>query len=73
MTIVQSFVIVKPEEKADYCVQRKEGTQMNTMMILSHLKHERLENALDRKQGFVCAYTFLRERDHIFQGNNHKL
>ena len=73
MTIVLSFVIVILEEKADVYVQGKEGTQMNTMMILSHLRYERLENALDIKQGFVCACTILRERNHIFWYNNPKL
>lgn len=43
---------------------------MNTTMILSYLKHERYENALDTKQGFVSAHTFLRERNHMFQGKN---
>ena len=46
---------------------------MNTMMILSHLKYERLEKALDIRQGLVCAYTILRERNHIFRDNNLKL
>lgn len=41
---------------------------MNTTMILSDLKHERYENALDIKQGFVSAYAFLRERNHMFHG-----
>lgn len=41
---------------------------MNTIMILSCLKHERYENALDTKQGFVSAHAFLRERNHMFQG-----
>lgn len=40
---------------------------MNTTMILSYLKHERYENALDREQGFVSAHAFLRERNHMFQ------
>lgn len=43
---------------------------MNTTMILSDLKHERYENALDIKQGVVSAYAFLRERNHMFQGKN---
>lgn len=43
---------------------------MNTTMILSYLKHERYENALDRKQGFDSAHAFLRERNHMFQGKN---
>ena len=43
---------------------------MNTTMILSYLKHERYENALERKQGFVSAHAFLRERNHIFQRKN---
>lgn len=43
---------------------------MNTTMILSYLKHECYENALDTKQGFVSAHTFLRERNHMFQGKN---
>lgn len=70
MTKRNSSVIVKQERKADRCVQGKEGTQMNTTMILSYLKHERYENALDTKQGFVSAHTFLRERNHMFQGKN---
>ena len=73
MTIVSSFDIVKAEEKADLRVQGKEGTQMNTMMILSHLKYERLEKALDIRQGLVCAYTILRERNHVFRDNNPRL
>lgn len=40
---------------------------MNTTMILSYLKHERYEHALDTKQGFVSAYAFLRERNHMFR------
>ena len=40
---------------------------MNTIMILSCLKHERYENALDTKQGFVSAHAFFRERNHTFQ------
>ena len=46
---------------------------MNTMMILSHLKYERLEKALDITQGFICACAILRERNHIFRDNNPKL
>ena len=46
---------------------------MNTMMILSHLKHERLEKALDIRQGLVCAYIILRERNHVFRDNNPRL
>lgn len=67
MTKYKSSVIVKQERKTDQSVQRKEGSKMNTTMILSYLKHERYENALDTKQGFVSAYTFLRERNHMFQ------
>lgn len=37
---------------------------MNTIMILSFLKHERYE-ALERKQGLVSACTFLIERNHM--------
>ena len=39
---------------------------MNTTMILSDLKQKHYENALDIKQGVVSAYTFLRERNHMF-------
>ena len=41
---------------------------MNTIMILSHLKQERYEKALDTKQGVVLAYTFLSKRNHMFWG-----
>ena len=68
MTNPKSPVIVKKGRKADRYVQGKEGTQMNTVMILSDLIHERCKNALDRKQSFVSTYTFLRERNHMFQG-----
>ncbi len=43
---------------------------MSTIMISSRLKHDRYENALDRKQGFVSAHTFLRKRNHMFQREN---
>ena len=43
---------------------------MNTVMIPSCLKYERYENALDIKQGFVSAHTFLRERNRMFQEEN---
>ena len=66
MTKFKSSVIVK-QERADQSVQRKEGTQMNTTMILSYLKRERYEEALDSKQGLVSVHAFLRERNHMFQ------
>lgn len=37
---------------------------MNTAMMFGYLKNERLEKALDSKQGFVLAYTFLEKRNH---------
>lgn len=37
---------------------------MNTIMILSNLKHERLDKALECKQGLVLTYTFLRKQNH---------
>ena len=40
---------------------------MNTTMILSYLKGERYEEALDSKQGLVSAHAFLRERNRMFQ------
>lgn len=43
---------------------------MNTTMIFNNLKHERYENALDTKQGFASEYIFLRERNHMFRGEN---
>lgn len=67
MTNPKYSVIVKQEEKADRCVHGKEGIQMNAIMISSYLKHERYENALDRKQSLVSVYTFLKKRNHMFQ------
>lgn len=69
MTKQKYFAIVKQERKSGLMRPRK-GTQMNTIMILSYLKHKRYENALDKKQGFVSAHTFLRARNHIFQGRS---
>lgn len=40
---------------------------MNTTMILSYLKRERYEEALNSKQGLVSVHAFLRERNHMFQ------
>lgn len=67
MTNPNTSVIVK-KEKADRSVQGKDGTQMNTVMILSCLNYERYEHALDTKQGFVSVHAFLRERNHMFHG-----
>ena len=72
MTKRNSSVIVKQERKADRCVQGKEGTQMNTTMILSYLKRERYEAALDSKQGLVSVHTFLRERNYTTQRKSEK-
>lgn len=42
---------------------------MNTTMILSFLKHERYERALDKKQGFVSARIFKRAKSYVPRGN----
>lgn len=49
---------------------------MNTTMILSYLKREHYEEALDNKQGLVSVHAFLKERNHMFHnkaGTNMKL
>ena len=66
MTNLIFSVIVKQERKADRSVQRKEGTQMNTTMILSYFKYERYEHALDRKTGLgFCARIFKRAKSYV--------
>ena len=59
--------IFNAERKSGPIRSPRKGIQMNTTMILSYLKRERYEEALDSKQGLVSVHAFLRERNHMFQ------
>ena len=40
---------------------------MNTTMIFANLNSERLDKALDPKQGFISVYTSKEKRNHTIR------
>jgi len=61
----QSAIFIIRKKKRTICVHGKEGIQMRTTMIFDYLAYDCLEKALDEKQSFVFAYTFLREQNQV--------